>query len=101
VEPSLSPARTARFKALIIQPLGVYTNGIKRFDTLAVAPYDQGQLPDRTPTARPKRGVKFEDFCNEKYLPWHASEYPDSHYRVAQLFRDYLLPFFGNYRSRV
>jgi len=32
------------------------------------------------------------------YLAWHANEYPASHYRVAQIVADYLLPEFEHWR---
>lgn len=31
------------------------------------------------------------------YLAWHSAEYPTSHYRVAQIVNDYLLPEFGHF----
>lgn len=31
------------------------------------------------------------------YVNWRATEFPDSQQRVAQIFRDYLTPFFGEY----
>lgn len=39
----------------------------------------------------------FNDFAAD-YLVWHEREYPDSHYRVRQIFDDYLLPRFSNTR---
>lgn len=32
----------------------------------------------------------------EQYLMWHEREYPSSHYRVAQIVRQWLLPVFGD-----
>lgn len=31
----------------------------------------------------------------EEYKLWHRGEYPDSHYRVAQIIDDHLRPYFG------
>lgn len=31
----------------------------------------------------------------ERYAEWHASEYPDSYYRVEQILRSHLIPAFG------
>lgn len=39
---------------------------------------------------------RFEDFVRGTYLPWHRSEYPDSHYRVEQIALDHLVPHFTN-----
>lgn len=36
----------------------------------------------------------FKDFV-EAYKLWHQAEYPDSHYRVAQILDDHLTPYFG------
>lgn len=36
----------------------------------------------------------FRDFARD-YLMWHRMEYPDSHYRVAQILHDHLIPEFG------
>lgn len=33
----------------------------------------------------------------ETYKDWHALEFPDSHYRVAQIIDGHLVPFFGRY----
>jgi integrase len=37
---------------------------------------------------------RFEQFARD-YLIWHAAEWPDSHFRVAQIVHDHLLPEFG------
>lgn len=37
---------------------------------------------------------RFESFVRD-YLLWHQGEYPDSHYRPAQIIHDHLLPEFG------
>lgn len=37
---------------------------------------------------------RFADFASD-YLMWHGLEYPDSHYRVAQILSDHLIPEFG------
>jgi integrase len=37
---------------------------------------------------------RFQDFARD-YLIWHRLEYPDSHYRVAQILHDHLIPEFG------
>lgn len=42
----------------------------------------------------PARAPQFGDFVRHDYLPWHAAEYPASHYRVKQIVEDYLLPEF-------
>ena len=34
----------------------------------------------------------------DRYLEWHEAEYPNSHYRIKQIFRDWLLPVFGERR---
>ncbi len=39
-------------------------------------------------------GPIFQDFARQ-YLGWHASEYPDSHYRVEQLVEQWLIPAFA------
>lgn len=44
-----------------------------------------GQMARRAPT--------FGDYARE-YLAWHEYEFQDSHYRVAQIVRDHLLPVF-------
>ena len=36
-----------------------------------------------------------ETFATEEYLPWHATEYPSSHERIASLFDLHLLPELG------
>lgn len=42
----------------------------------------------------PARAPRFGDFVRNDYLPWHAAEYPASHYRVKQIVEQYLLPEF-------
>lgn len=37
---------------------------------------------------------RFEHFSRD-YLMWHQTEYPNSHYRVAQIVNDHLIPEFG------
>lgn len=37
---------------------------------------------------------RFDSFAID-YLLWHKGEYPDSHYRTAQIVEDHLLPHFG------
>lgn len=37
---------------------------------------------------------RFDHFVRD-YLLWHQLEYPDSHYRVAQIIHDHLIPEFG------
>lgn len=46
-------------------------------------------LPDRG------SGPAFDRFC-AAYLDWHRLEYPDSHFRVAQVVDQYLIPTFGS-----
>lgn len=36
----------------------------------------------------------FGDFVRHTYLLWHRAEYPHSHFRVAQILHDHLLPEF-------
>lgn len=38
---------------------------------------------------------RFDKFAVD-YLLWHKAEYPDSHYRVAQIIDDHLIPEFGS-----
>lgn len=38
-------------------------------------------------------GITFSQ-CAEDYLKWHCGEYPDSHYRIAQIVHDHLTPAF-------
>jgi integrase len=33
--------------------------------------------------------------CALEYARWHSDEYPDSYFRVEQILRCYLIPFFG------
>lgn len=42
----------------------------------------------------------FEDHC-ERYLTWHRSEYPDSHYRVAQIAAQHFEVFHGKALSQI
>lgn len=37
----------------------------------------------------------FERFVRDTYLLWHRGEYPDSHFRTAQILEDHLIPHFG------
>lgn len=39
-------------------------------------------------------GPLFRDWV-VRYAQWHAQEYPDSYYRVEQILRTHLVPFFG------
>lgn len=39
----------------------------------------------------------FDDW-KTAYLKWHKAEYPDSHYRVAQIIEDHLMPHFAESR---
>lgn len=41
-------------------------------------------------------GLAFSQLVDE-YIPWHESEYPDSHYRTRQIIEQHLEPFFGLY----
>lgn len=41
-------------------------------------------------------GVDFQSWAGE-YAEWHSAEFPDSYYRVEQVLRQHLIPFFGAY----
>ena len=36
----------------------------------------------------------FGDYARDDYMPWHAQQYPDSHYRIKQIIEQHLLPEF-------
>ena len=46
-------------------------------------------------TIRPASGPLFIDWALE-YGTWHATEYPDSYYRIAQIIKTHLGPHFGS-----
>jgi integrase len=52
-------------------------------------------LERRLDAPPPAAGPDFLTWA-EEYSHWHASEYPDSYYRVEQIIRCHLLPAFGD-----
>ncbi|MDZ7809218.1 MAG: tyrosine-type recombinase/integrase [Arhodomonas sp.] len=44
---------------------------------------------------RSAAGPRLRDWA-VTYAEWHSAEYPDSYYRVYQIFQDHLLPAFGD-----
>jgi integrase len=49
---------------------------------------------ERALDGRPAAGPTLNVWA-ERYAKWHASEYPDSYFRVEQILRCHLLPVFG------
>lgn len=81
-----------RQRRKVIGRVGVLSDKeAKRILRLKELELDTGkQILNVAPTAR----ARFDRYVQEQYLPWHESEFPASHVRIAQIFRDYILPHF-------
>lgn len=71
------------------------TDVLPKAEALSILRAKQYELSTGATILRANRApvATFGEFCRQ-YIPWHNAEYPDSHFRVAQIVEQHLLPKF-------